>query len=201
MIIFNQKIHFNSVIFLTKHITCIFKINARVLTDVNSERPRAADVHLSLHSDLIPLLQWLQASPPRPWWSSSSSPSWASSSWSYPGLCFGFSAAGETRTKSSAKGEWIIFVAQIKSVKHSMTHQFHSLNWYAFECISIVLFSQYNIFMYWETLPGKTKPTYLDLCYETILKNCSQDFKIHMLLFHFKNYSLITTQKKTPFIN
>ena len=118
-----------------------------MLTDVNSERPRAADVHLSLHSDLIiiiPLLQWLQASPPRPWWSSSSSPSWASSSWSYPGLCFGFSAAGETRTKSSAKGEWIIFVAQIKSVKHSMTHQFHSLNWYAFECISIVLFSQYN---------------------------------------------------------
>ena len=130
MIIFNQKIHFNSVIFLTKHITCIFKINARVLTDVNSERPRAADVHLSLHSDLIiiiPLLQWLQASPPRPWWSSSSSPSWALSSWSYPGSCFGFSAGGEILTKSSAKGEWIIFVAQIKSVKHSMTHQFHSL--------------------------------------------------------------------------
>ena len=43
------------------------------------------------------------------------------------------------------------------------------------------LTGQYNIFMYWETLPGKTKPTYLDLCYETILKNCSQDFKIHML--------------------
>lgn len=40
---------------------------------------------------------------------------------------------------------------------------------------------QYNIFMYWETLPGKTKPVYLDLCYDTILKNCSQDFKIHML--------------------
>lgn len=43
------------------------------------------------------------------------------------------------------------------------------------------LSGQYNIFMYWETLPGKTKPTYLDLCYDTILKNCSQDFKIHML--------------------
>jgi len=40
---------------------------------------------------------------------------------------------------------------------------------------------QYNIFMYWETLSGKTKPTYLDLCYDTVLKNCSQDFKIHML--------------------
>jgi hypothetical protein len=40
---------------------------------------------------------------------------------------------------------------------------------------------QYNIFMYWETLPGKTKPVYLDLCYDTIFKNCSQDFKIHML--------------------
>ena len=43
------------------------------------------------------------------------------------------------------------------------------------------LTGQYNIFMYWETLPGKTKPQYLDLCYDTILKNCSQDFKIHML--------------------
>ena len=51
------------------------------------------------------------------------------------------------------------------------------------------LTGQYNIFMYWETLPGKTKPTYLDLCYDTILKNCSQDFKIHMLdEKNIKNY-------------
>jgi hypothetical protein len=48
---------------------------------------------------------------------------------------------------------------------------------------------QYNIFMYWETLPGKQKPEYLDLCFDTIKKNCSQDFKIHMLNEkNIKNY-------------
>ena len=55
IIIFNQKIHFNSVILLLK-----LKFNARVLPDVNSERPQAADVHLSLHSDLIIIIPLLQ---------------------------------------------------------------------------------------------------------------------------------------------
>ena len=63
IIIFNQKLHFNSVIFLTKHTYLLvlkLKFNALVLPDVNSERPRAADVHLSLHSDLIIIIPLLQ---------------------------------------------------------------------------------------------------------------------------------------------
>ena len=38
-----------------------------------------------------------------------------------------------------------------------------------------------NIWMYWENLPGKKKSQYLDLCYKTIKKNCSKNFKIHLL--------------------
>ena len=38
-----------------------------------------------------------------------------------------------------------------------------------------------NIWMYWENLPGKKKSPYLDLCYKTIKKNCSENFKIHLL--------------------
>jgi hypothetical protein len=29
-----------------------------------------------------------------------------------------------------------------------------------------------KIWMYWETLPGKTKPGYINLCYESVLYNC-----------------------------
>ena len=38
----------------------------------------------------------------------------------------------------------------------------------------------YNIWMYWENKEGKDKPTYLNLCYKTILKNCPK-FKIRLL--------------------
>jgi hypothetical protein len=38
-----------------------------------------------------------------------------------------------------------------------------------------------NIWMYWENLPGKKKSPYLDLCYKTIKKNCSKNFKIYLL--------------------
>ena len=39
----------------------------------------------------------------------------------------------------------------------------------------------YNIWMYWENLPGNKKSPYLDLCYKTVKKNCSNNFKIHLL--------------------
>ena len=38
----------------------------------------------------------------------------------------------------------------------------------------------YNIWMYWENKDGTEKPTYLNLCYKTILKNCSK-FKVRLL--------------------
>ena len=38
-----------------------------------------------------------------------------------------------------------------------------------------------KIWMYWETLPGKTKPGYIDLCYESVLYNCSECFDIILL--------------------
>lgn len=34
------------------------------------------------------------------------------------------------------------------------------------------------IWMYWETLPCKKKPGYIDLCYESVLYNCSDCFNI-----------------------
>ena len=37
------------------------------------------------------------------------------------------------------------------------------------------------IWMYWENYPGKTRPVYLDICLETIQKNCSRDFNIVVL--------------------
>jgi hypothetical protein len=37
------------------------------------------------------------------------------------------------------------------------------------------------IWMYWENVDGKKKPSYLDLCYMSIIKHCSKDFKIILL--------------------
>jgi mannosyltransferase OCH1-like enzyme len=34
------------------------------------------------------------------------------------------------------------------------------------------------IWQYWETLPGKTKPGYIDLCMNSVIKNCDKCFKI-----------------------
>ena len=34
------------------------------------------------------------------------------------------------------------------------------------------------IWMFWETLPGKKKPGYIDLCYESVMHNCSNCFNI-----------------------
>ena len=38
-----------------------------------------------------------------------------------------------------------------------------------------------NIWLYWENKPGKNKPDYLNLCYDTIKKHCSKTFNIHLL--------------------
>ena len=46
---------------------------------------------------------------------------------------------------------------------------------------SISINKQKNIFLYWENMPGKTKPNYLNLCYKTIIKHCNKNFKIHLL--------------------
>ena len=34
------------------------------------------------------------------------------------------------------------------------------------------------IWMFWETLPGKNKPGYIDLCYESVVHNCASCFNI-----------------------
>lgn len=39
----------------------------------------------------------------------------------------------------------------------------------------------YNIWLYWENKDNKKKPSYLDICYETIKKNCGDKFKINLL--------------------
>lgn len=39
-----------------------------------------------------------------------------------------------------------------------------------------------NIWMYWENKPGvSSAPSYIDLCFETVKKNCSENCKIHIL--------------------
>ena len=35
--------------------------------------------------------------------------------------------------------------------------------------------------MYWENKKNKDRPEYIDLCFETIKKHCSKDFKINVL--------------------
>lgn len=46
-------------------------------------------------------------------------------------------------------------------------------------------FNNYNneriIWMYWETLPGKKKPGYIDLCINSVKFNCKKDFNIIIL--------------------
>lgn len=38
-----------------------------------------------------------------------------------------------------------------------------------------------NIWMYWENKKNTTKPIYLDICYDTIMKHCKDDFNIYLL--------------------
>ena len=51
-----------------------------------------------------------------------------------------------------------------------------------------------KIFLYWETPEGKTKPAYIDLCYESLLKHCGDTFEIYKM-------SDYTCQYKFNFIN
>jgi hypothetical protein len=37
------------------------------------------------------------------------------------------------------------------------------------------------IWMYWENVPGKSRPPYLDLCYKSVLKNCSHQFTVILI--------------------
>lgn len=37
------------------------------------------------------------------------------------------------------------------------------------------------IWMYWENIPGKKRPNYLDICYDTVLKHCQNDFDVKLL--------------------
>lgn len=39
----------------------------------------------------------------------------------------------------------------------------------------------YHIWMYWENISTKKKPKYLDLCYKTVIKNNTKNFRIHLL--------------------
>jgi len=38
-----------------------------------------------------------------------------------------------------------------------------------------------HIWMYWENKQNTTKPIYLDICYDTLIKHCKDDFNIHLL--------------------
>jgi hypothetical protein len=40
------------------------------------------------------------------------------------------------------------------------------------------------IWMYWETLPGKKKPGYIDLCIESVKFNCGKCFEVIVLDNH-----------------
>lgn len=67
-----------------------------------------------------------------------------------------------------------------------------------------------HIWMYWENINKQSRPAYLDLCLETVRKNCSQDFNIHVLdeksvlqyvPINFKVYEKIwTIPQKTDYI-
>tara|TARA_Y100000389_G_scaffold204035_1_gene254623 strand:+ start:8061 stop:8945 length:885 start_codon:yes stop_codon:yes gene_type:complete len=38
-----------------------------------------------------------------------------------------------------------------------------------------------HLWLYWENKKGQIKPTYIELCRDTVKKHCSKDFKIHFL--------------------
>ena len=38
-----------------------------------------------------------------------------------------------------------------------------------------------NIWLYWENKKGGTKASYLDLCFETVIKNCSRDSNVNLI--------------------
>ena len=40
---------------------------------------------------------------------------------------------------------------------------------------------------------NKKKPVYLVLCFETVKKHCAKSFKIHLISYKIKNYSLYIT--------
>lgn len=51
-------------------------------------------------------------------------------------------------------------------------------------CVCFIFYNRRQkpiIWMYWETAPGKIKPQYIDLCYETVLHHCNQSFDIKLL--------------------
>ena len=56
---------------------------------------------------------------------------------------------------------------------------------YLYKKLSIEYFSTIklpnDIWLYWETKKGEKKPVYLDICYETIIKNCGKNCKVHLL--------------------
>jgi hypothetical protein len=56
---------------------------------------------------------------------------------------------------------------------------------YLYKKIKVEQFSNidlpYHIWLYWENKENSTKPEYLSLCYETIVKNCGEKFKVHLL--------------------
>ena len=73
--------------------------------------------------------------------------------------------------------------------------------------------NQKIIWMYWETLPGKKKPGYIDLCINSVKFNCGKCFKIIVLdnksitkylpeieKIDFSNLNLPSTSVTVPFV-
>lgn len=54
---------------------------------------------------------------------------------------------------------------------------------------------KYNLWMYWENPPNKTKPSFIKLCYDTVKKHCSNDFNL-IFLDNFNLYKYFPKMRR-----
>jgi len=57
-----------------------------------------------------------------------------------------------------------------------------------------------KIFTYWETQPGQTKPGYIELCQESLKKNCGKNFEIHTYSNYVTPLPLFSINHKTDWL-
>jgi len=74
--------------------------------------------------------------------------------------------------------------AEVKKIDDNVNIQMHikkDHNLDDVESKNLEVLDKPKIWMYWQTLPGKKKPGYIDLCYESVKHNCSKCFNIILL--------------------
>lgn len=75
----------------------------------------------------------------------------------------------------------IIFIIILYSYNDHNIENFELLNEYKTDDYVDLIDGKPVIWMYWENITNKPRPVYLDLCQDTIMKNCSNSFNVIVL--------------------